>query len=596
MRLTSVPSLPLDDASGHREPHSSAHLLLLADRHRRWIFGFVAVIYLIGFNGQWHIEPDSALYLTIARNLAEGHGYSYHGQTPMHAYPGWPWLLAGTFKVFGIDHLVPAHGLMCLMTLLALALTYRLFLLHAGRPTAVVVTAMVGLMESVYQYTLELRNDLPFLVGVMATLVGYEVIVRSLGQRGSEQKDLRAADDVVRRAHPTLPDVVGAAQGASSSPESRDPKPEARTHWFDLVLFPLGLLFSAVMRPTMLALLPCVALGLLWAVWRSRRRWVGMALIGLVVLVGAGFYLLDPRRGSDAPAGGYEDDMVNVFTQQERFAAVVHRTVYEFLPQLWKSTTVSAFGHQLGPGIDIVAFGALLALGLGLGRRRALWGLWVAATFAVMLVQIPRDRYFLPILPLLAFAWWQAMVWVNRRLGARWGNVAFIFLATLWLGPNLVKIGNAIIEQRHRPYLKYYKEGRFDSIQALGRKIERHVPEDRPVLAPLKLGRILSYFSHRRVLDDWERQSIDLDHFEGYVVLPAESKLDGLMNDLQAHHLHVVDPPLAEEPRHYLGKDTYKGAMIPPWTLHAVRPAEVGAGVSAGVGAEGRASARKAGE
>lgn len=76
--------------------------------------------------------------------------------------------------------------------------------------------------------------------------------------------------------------------------------------------------------------------------------------IGLVVLVGAGFYLLDPRRGSDAPAGGYEDDMVNVFTQQERFAAVVHRTVYEFLPQLWKSTTVSAFGHQLGPGIDLL--------------------------------------------------------------------------------------------------------------------------------------------------------------------------------------------------------------------------------------------------
>ena len=76
-------------------------LLGWVDVHRWKLLAGLVLLYVIGFNGQWRMEPDSALYLTIGRNLAEGRGYSYHGVHHHLAYPGLPWLFAATFKIFG---------------------------------------------------------------------------------------------------------------------------------------------------------------------------------------------------------------------------------------------------------------------------------------------------------------------------------------------------------------------------------------------------------------------------------------------------------------------------------------------------------------
>src|SRR6478672_2948307 len=99
-------------------------ILAFVDAHRRSLLIGVLTLYLLGFNGQWRLEPDSALYLTIGRNLAEGRGYTYHGDHHHLAYPGLPWLFAATFKVFGVDTLLPAHVIILLCGAAALALTY----------------------------------------------------------------------------------------------------------------------------------------------------------------------------------------------------------------------------------------------------------------------------------------------------------------------------------------------------------------------------------------------------------------------------------------------------------------------------------------
>ena len=118
----------------------SDRVLALADRHRRKLFVALLFMYLLGFNAQWRVEPDSALYLTVGRNLAEGHGYTYHGQPHHLAYPGLPLLFSGIFKLFGSRTLVPSLVVMLLLGAATLALTYRLFFLYAGRPTAVLMT------------------------------------------------------------------------------------------------------------------------------------------------------------------------------------------------------------------------------------------------------------------------------------------------------------------------------------------------------------------------------------------------------------------------------------------------------------------------
>src|SRR5687767_10685586 len=70
-----------------RTSRASDLLLSWADRYRRWIFAGLALLYVAGFNAQWRLEPDSALYLTIGRNLAERKGYTFHGKSHRLAYP-----------------------------------------------------------------------------------------------------------------------------------------------------------------------------------------------------------------------------------------------------------------------------------------------------------------------------------------------------------------------------------------------------------------------------------------------------------------------------------------------------------------------------
>src|SRR5438270_6094899 len=156
---TPSPVATLDYAVRQTGPHSlpmPERLLTWADRNRRWLLGSLVLIYLLGFNGQWRLEPDSALYLSIARNLAEGKGYTYHGAQHRLAFPGPPLLFAATFKLFHTESLLPALLLMPLLGLATLALSYRLFLLHAGRPTAVMITFGLGITRVFYRYCFEL--------------------------------------------------------------------------------------------------------------------------------------------------------------------------------------------------------------------------------------------------------------------------------------------------------------------------------------------------------------------------------------------------------------------------------------------------------
>ena len=90
----------------------------------------------------------------------------------------------------------------------------------------------------------------------------------------------------------------------------------------------------------------------------------------------------------------------------------------------------------------------VIGLGVALFTRRPLWGAWVAATVAQMAFWMPRERYFLPILPLLLLALWYAALWLERRLRPPVGAAAFAGVMLLVFVPNLLQIGVFVREQR----------------------------------------------------------------------------------------------------------------------------------------------------
>src|SRR5689334_3360797 len=81
------PAIPAPPPAAPATKSLPEQILAFVDVRRRWLLIGVLALYLLGFNGQWRLEPDSALYLTIGRNLAEGRGYTYHGVSHHLAYP-----------------------------------------------------------------------------------------------------------------------------------------------------------------------------------------------------------------------------------------------------------------------------------------------------------------------------------------------------------------------------------------------------------------------------------------------------------------------------------------------------------------------------
>ena len=472
-------------------------LLALADRYRWWLYAAVAVFYAAAFNGQWRVQPDAALYLSIGRNLAEGHGYTYLGHTNPLAYPGWPLMIAAAFRVFGSRSLVPIDGLMLAVAAATLAATYRLVLLHAGRPTAVIVTVGTALTKSFFVYALELWSDLPFAMAAMALLAGYE---GTLARRRSDAP----------------------------------PRP---ARWYDWALLVAGLVGAMAIRPTAWPLLLAVALAMAFDAARGRLRWGTLAAVACVaVVLAAAFWAVDPRRnGTDLLGGTYEQYLLN------RMAGVVtplDRPMTEKVYGLfaWAASDV-LFQVRFGVVANSILGVVVLALGFGLFACRALWGLWFTLLLATILLMVQEvlDRYFLPVLPLLVYAWWSALAWVDRRpvrgRRARWAvDGGVLLLLGFGAIANVSKVGGLIGQQRARPFLTAYDRGRYGPVPDLAERVGEVVGPDGIVLVKPPYARVTAFLSRRSVVNAGEVSADVLRGHPVFVIEPADATTTALLD------------------------------------------------------------------
>ena len=533
-------------------------VLAWADAHRGKLFLLAAAVFLLGFNAQWRPDPDSALYLTIGRNVAQGQGYTYHGQPHRLVYPGLPWLFAGLFKVFGTGSLLPAIVTLQLFALATLALVYRLFLLHAGRATAVLMVVALALSRTFYRYSFELLTDLPFLMGVAAFLVGVESLLR--------RRQMKAGAGEVNRTD-------------RDDDDNPDPSPRGRPHAFDWLLLVGGFGVAVVTRPTMWALLLAVVAAVLWLAFRPPLRWrragVGLAILTAAVVAGVAFYALDPRRaGAPGTAGAYEEAMLNALRRD----GAVRRVFTANLPKLFQPSAAEAlFGLDLG-GLDLgsrlrlpvaaLPSLAVVAAALLLFRRRVLWGMFAAATILMMVAVEVHVRYFLQILPLLLFAWWLGMIWVYRRLPTRWAGPAFVALGVAVVAINLIRVAGFVVEQRRVPFIEHLRGGRYAAIERVAAVLRQHVEPDAWVLAPRPFGRILTYVSGRRVTEPGEATTLDAKdpNLRIYVLEPMDDEGRHWMRHM--YYPAATGEPVAAAPS-VAGK---KGRTA--WRLHKAVPVE----------------------
>jgi hypothetical protein len=492
-------------------------ILNLADRLRKPLFIAIAIAYLLGFNGQWRMGPDSGLYLNLARSLATGNGYTYHGIRHETVYPGFPIALAAMQRVFP-DHLIVADDVFILAcAIAALALTYRLVLLAYDRPTAVVITVGVAFTHEFFRYSYEILTDMPFLTGVMAVLAGHEAIFGSSARR---------------------------------------PK------WWDWAILVAGLVIVVSTRPTMIGLLAAWMIAMIFSAI-TRRNWRAAAVPAILCLITVALFLcLDPRRiPGHGPTGQYEQyafhQLTNDLPDELRTNALGN------LRDLLEGTVARAvFGMNLLYIPLNVIFGTIALLaGVALIRSRPFWGLWVLITLLILILLISNYRYMLQMLPLLVIGWWNLLRSINHRLPRRIGNGIFAFLLVLGTVLNIGQVVAFIVHQHAHPFFADYESGEFQPYVKIAGQVPGFTGSEDVILCPVKLARIMSFLTDRTFSEPNEPISAAPGHL--FVILDPTSP--NYHNWLAAMNVSPEGDPLASVNRpHNLPAISLMRARIDP--------------------------------
>ena len=503
-------------------PHNAPQAILAwADRWRWWLLATVLISYLAAFNGQFRLSGDAATYVNVAQAMNNSSSFAGHGQRP-HFYPGLPYLLSYTFQLFGTDSLVPPHLLVLTMALASLGMVYWLLYLHAGRAAAVLVTCMVGINASIHEHAYRLLSDLPFLLGVLIFLVGYE------GARLEPNRpNVRNADDKI--------------------------KSRVELIWLYVLLMIVGLGLAVSMRRAMWVLVGAVVLTIFWFFFnrhQGARRGSLILLAGGALLMVLLFSLVDPRQRSHS----------DFWLAKTRYSlpTMVSGILTQSVPKLLEETVVeTAFASEVGAGLDSVLAILLIGSAIFLVRRRVLWGLLVMLWVIASLLHVPLARYLLPIIPLLAYGWWLIAQWISSRLKPPWDRMLCVAMVLLWLLPNTIGVVDMVFEQRHVPFLQNYKQGKYVYLKELGRQLAQ-LADDRLLILSDDPSELRYYCGHAvlgaRWLRNWNQQGrmearkqIRLAHKNSalYVVQPMSENLSKWMKKLRlklpGNPLFVID-------------------------------------------------------
>ena len=255
-------------SAGDQSPQVTA-ITNAIERHRYILYGVVAVLFLLAFNGEWRVRPDSAMYRGLGHSLATGKGYKFGNYGGRSLYAGLPVMLAGLEKVFGPSPLPPIV-LITAMAIACIVLSYKLTRLRFDRWVAICVACGVGINGQLLRRGNEILTDVPFLLGVLMALYGWEL----LRQRWS------------------MPSMTST------------PSASAQRWWPSLVWLIAGLMLAATTRPTFWALAIAWLAACAWGLIVGPNRRFYLLCFSILAAIWIAALLADPRVRCFNPLGG----------------------------------------------------------------------------------------------------------------------------------------------------------------------------------------------------------------------------------------------------------------------------------------------------
>jgi Dolichyl-phosphate-mannose-protein mannosyltransferase len=324
------------------------------------------LLFALAVNASWRISPDSSLYMTLGRSLAEGQGYTCNGEPAGLVPPGYPALLAAVRWCFGESFLAlrivhAAMGWLC--GVLVFVTLRRLF----GDDLAFAVFLLFCVSHSLFHRSTYFLSDVPFTLVVWLALW-------------------------------TAVRAVTATRGV----------------WLWTVAAAVTVALCPAVRINGLAVLPAVLVYLAWH-WR-REGLKGWLRVGVVALPFAAPMVVLVINELVMPA-----DQLTYF----RAAFTSRDPGYFVTAYLWnllwypRAIMESVMGFIAPESLLAATYVFLVPLAVGgwicLRRGHVLLASLVVLQLAGLCLSTPGDRYVIPLLP--AFYLW-ALVSLVAILGA----------------------------------------------------------------------------------------------------------------------------------------------------------------------------------
>ncbi|HUX02167.1 MAG TPA: phospholipid carrier-dependent glycosyltransferase [Phycisphaerae bacterium] len=414
------------------------------DRRRRWLLvgallAAIALLHLAAVNNHWAIEPDSGLYLSLGRSLAEGHGMEYNGAPSWGVPPLFPALIAGCRLVFG-PAWWPLNLLVTLLVLGVAAVSYPLARRlsretetapGAPGPLALGVLIIVGSGARLMVDSTRILTDVPCAFFVVLGLYGF----------------------------------IRARQG----------------HWAWCWAGLAGLVAASATRLPAAVFIPGVLAGLALEVRQAGglKRLVATGGAAAIVVAGAAawwFLLRDPSGGA-AP-----DYFVTIF-ERFRFDLWSRWLQWGEGPLRLPGALCEAITGQELQYFNLVPT-ALIVAGLWTAGRR---GLWVIVCPVVVYVGFllllggtaVAPRYLLPVMPMLAWALLVGTDGAARALGRLRGSAdaaatakrrvtALALVVGFCAAVSLPKAVREVVRMHRTDFYESFDRGEWQGCVALG--------------------------------------------------------------------------------------------------------------------------------
>jgi 4-amino-4-deoxy-L-arabinose transferase-like glycosyltransferase len=421
----------------------------------------LVVLYAVGVTGRWWPTPDSAAYLGLARSLASGHGYVFDGEVNTHFTPGFPLVLAGMRLAFGDGYLAP-NILMALCGLATILVMYRVMrMLMRDEHLAFAATLCAAFSYAFYVGSHRILSDVPFALFFWLMLYAILEFLRG-GVWWLAGAGILAGAATAMRAPGVLliaPVALGVALTRGG---------------------------AATGRRIVAAVVPCAAAGMVFVALYLAARAASSGPLPYAHIVAAGLNaaashyfvtrIIKVIEGLPALASALfvgKDDWLPV-------GYVIVLLVAVGLVRLWKR------GERL-PATVIVVFTAAMAVAIG--------------SFGL------QDRYYLPILPLVTWAYFAGVAALvdaiqarrpdlNGFRGFRW---AVVGVTAFTISCNTPRIAREAFYYSHLGTQRFYERVRSDSTQsaAIAETINRVCPSGTRLATMPEAASIIHYLTGR---------------------------------------------------------------------------------------------------